>query len=213
MRSIKASELTGERIRTLAGGCATLEPVRGHTVNIACALALLLAACGSSDPRNAAGPPTAAARALAGSPPPLAALHRQASQLLGGEVKGFQGRLASLRGHPVVVNKWGSWCAPCRAEFPILQQVSVKLGKEVAFLGIDSQDNDGNAREFLKKFPVTYPSYKDPDLKIAISLAGAPPQAFPTTVFYDRRGKLVYAHPGPYDNPADLIADIRRYTR
>jgi thioredoxin-related protein len=58
---------------------------------------------------------------------------------------------------------------------------------------------------------VTYPSYKDPDVRIASSIqAGV---AFPTTVFFDRAGKLVYAHPGPYKNEADLIADIRRYTR
>jgi hypothetical protein len=58
---------------------------------------------------------------------------------------------------------------------------------------------------------VTYPSYRDPDLKIAPTIqAGV---AFPTTIFFDRKGKVVYAHPGPYNNADDLIADIKRYAQ
>jgi thiol-disulfide isomerase/thioredoxin len=185
--------------------------VRGAAVTVACLIAL--AGCGSSDPPSAALTKAKVAKELAGSPPALASLHRQSNQLLDGGRKAFEARLASLRGYPIVVNKWGSWCPPCRGEFPILQQVSARLGRTVAFLGVDSQDNYDNARKFLAKYPVSYPSYKDPDLEIAISLKGVPAQAFPTTTFYDRRGKLVYAHPAPYEKAADLIADIRRYTR
>jgi thiol-disulfide isomerase/thioredoxin len=179
-------------------------------ITLACAV---LTSCGASSPPSSAPSKQKVAKELAGSPAPLAKLHRQANQLLDGGRDAYERRLASLRGHPVVVNKWGSWCAPCRGEFPVLQRVALKLGRRVAFLGIDSQDNDGNARKFLADYPVTYPSYRDPDLKIAISIKGAPAQAFPTTVFYDRRGRLVYPHPGPYKSDADLIADIRRYAR
>src|SRR3954470_3372416 len=59
-------------------------------------------------------------------------------QLLDG--KGFRARLAALRGKPVVVNIWGSWCIPCRQEFPIFQRVSAAMGKRVVFLGLDTQD-------------------------------------------------------------------------
>jgi thiol-disulfide isomerase/thioredoxin len=170
-----------------------------------------MAGCGASEPPNAAPSKEAVARALAGSPTPIASLHAQANQLLDGEGPAFRARLASLRGHPVVVNKWASWCGPCRGEFPAFQRAVLKVGNRVAFIGLDGQDNDDNARRFLRGFPVTYPSYKDPDIRIASSIqAGV---AFPTTVFFDRAGKLVYAHPGPYKNEADLIADIRRYTR
>jgi cytochrome c biogenesis protein CcmG/thiol:disulfide interchange protein DsbE len=172
-------------------------------------LALVLAGCGSSEPKSAAPSQAEVSKALAGAPPKLAALHKQANLLLGGSKNDFQARMADLRGYPVVVNKWASWCAPCRGEFPAFQQAGVRLAKKVAFLGLDGQDNDGNARKFLKDYPVIYPSYRDPDLKIAPSIqAGV---AFPTTIFFNRNGKLVYSHPGPYQSAADLIRDIKRY--
>jgi cytochrome c biogenesis protein CcmG, thiol:disulfide interchange protein DsbE len=176
----------------------------------ALALALLVAGCGKGDPTSAAPSQAQITKAFAGAPPKLTALHNQASQLLGGGKSAFQNRMSELRGYPVVINSWGSWCAPCRGEFPVFQRVSVDLGKRVAFLGLDAQDNDGNARKFLKSYPVTYPSYRDPDVKISNSVRAG--SFFPTTIFFDRRGKLVYAHPGPYDKAADLIADIKRYS-
>jgi thiol-disulfide isomerase/thioredoxin len=167
--------------------------------------------CGSSEPTSSAPSQQQIQTAFAGSPAALEQLHGQANQLLGGKKSDFEARMAELRGHPVVVNKWAAWCAPCRGEFPVFQQAAVKLGKRVAFLGLDGQDNDGDARKFLGRYPVTYPSYKDPDLKISSSIqAGI---AFPTTIFFDRNGKLVYAHPGPYTKDSDLTADINRYAR
>ena len=70
----------------------------------------------------------AAQKDLAGAPAPLAALHDQSNQLLEGGAPAFEARLRELRGHPVVINKWASWCGPCRAEFPLLQQVSTTRG-------------------------------------------------------------------------------------
>jgi thiol-disulfide isomerase/thioredoxin len=175
----------------------------------ALACTVLLAGCKSSDPASSAPSAAEVKAAFAGSPPVLVKLHSQANQLLGGSKSEFEARLRELRGHPVVVNKWGSWCAPCRGEFPVFQKVAVRMGKQVAFLGLDGSDPDSGARKFLKKFPVTYPHYRDPEEKIGPSIqAGV---AYPTTVFFDRRGKLVYAHPGPYSKASELIADIRRY--
>ena len=176
---------------------------------IALVVALLAAGCGESEPKSQAPSQAEVKQALNGAPPKLQALHNQANQLIGGETGEFQDRMTELRGYPVVVNKWASWCAPCRGEFPAFQRAALRYGKRVAFLGLDGQDNDGNARKFLKSFPVTYPSYRDPDLKIAPKIqAGV---AFPTTVFFDEHGKLIYAHPGPYKTADDLIADIKRY--
>ena len=154
---------------------------------------------------------TQAKERLQGAPAPLAALHAQSSELLGGGKDAFAARLRELRGHPVVVNKWGSSCGPCRAEFPALQRQSVKQGKRVAFLGVDGQDNDDNARKFLRKYPVSYPSYVDGDLSIAKSFGAV--QGFPSTVFYDRKGEIAYIKQGSYPSEAALARDIRRYAR
>src|SRR5687768_4788167 len=65
-----------------------------------------------------------AQRSLAGAPAKLSGLHAQAGELLGGGPEAFDRRLRALRGHPVVINKWASWCGPCRSEFPYFQRES-----------------------------------------------------------------------------------------
>lgn len=173
--------------------------------------AALLAGC-NDDPESAAPPRAEAAERLAGAPAPLAALHRQANQLLTGGAPAFEARLRQLRGHPVVVNKWASWCEPCKQEFPYLQRLSVELGREVAFLATNSQDNRDDAEEFLRAYPVSFPSYEDPDQKVARVFKGHL-NAFPVTAFYDRSGKLAFVHQGAYASAARLRADIERYAR
>jgi thiol-disulfide isomerase/thioredoxin len=147
--------------------------------------------------------------AFRGSPAQLASLHAQANQLLGGGSTAFHARLDGLRGRPVVVNKWASWCGPCQSEFPAFQRASVKFGRQVAFVGIDGRDHNQGAAAFLRRFPVTYPSYVDPDEKIARSIQAA--TYFPETVYYDRRGRFLYEHAGPYLSASALEQDIRRY--
>lgn len=173
---------------------------------------VLLAGCSSGDstPDSAANP-EADARALEGAPAPLAAIHDQANQLLGGGKDAFEERIEQLRGYPVVVNKWGAWCGPCRAEFPYFQRLAVKHGKKIAFLGVDFNDSDSAARDLLKEDPLTYPSYKDPDGDISNAING--PQATPVTTFYDSKGGIAYTHQGAYLNQRKLEEDIRRYAR
>ena len=180
--------------------------MRRFGVLVVCALAL--GACSSDSPKSAGKPDTAA---LKGSPAPLAALHDQGNQILGGGADAFKQRLRKLRGYPVVVNKWASWCAPCRGEFPYFQRESQRLGKRTAFLGVNSNDNDGDARSFLRQFPVSYPSYSDGNLAIAAVFNGV--QAFPTTAFYDKKGGLAFVHQGAYQSEQKLAADIRRYAQ
>jgi cytochrome c biogenesis protein CcmG/thiol:disulfide interchange protein DsbE len=147
--------------------------------------------------------------AFKGSPPPLAALHARANELLAGGPSAFKAKLASLRGYPVVVNKWASWCGPCQSEFPAYQQASVVFGKRVAFVGIDGKDHNASASAFLRKFPVTYPSYVDPQENIARTIQAA--TYYPQTVYFDRQGKIVFDHAGPYLKASALEHDIRRY--
>jgi cytochrome c biogenesis protein CcmG/thiol:disulfide interchange protein DsbE len=150
-----------------------------------------------------------AQRELAGAPAPLASLHEQSSELLPGGPKAFRKRLAELEGHPVVVNKWASWCGPCRTEFPYFQRQATVQGKEVAFLGLNSGDSTDPARRFLRATPLPFPSYLDPDEDIAKTIKA--PANYPITVFFDRRGKLAYVHQGGYRREADLVDDMQRY--
>jgi thiol-disulfide isomerase/thioredoxin len=151
-----------------------------------------------------------AARArLAGAPAPLAALHEQSARLLEGGVPAFEKRLAALRGTPVVINKWASWCGPCRAEFPVFQRVATERGKEIAFLGVNSGDSTQPARDFLAAYPIPFPSYLDPDERIARTIKA--PANYPITVFLDARGKPAFIHQGPYDTTQALEADLDRY--
>ena len=198
--------------------CAT--PVGGYDRSVtsilrktslagAVAVGLLAAGCGASAPVSGAPAPAALSAALRGSPPALAALHTQADQLLGGGTDAFRTRLARLRGYPVVVNAWASWCQPCREEFPLLQSAAARLGRRVAFLGVDVSDGPAAARRFLRSFPVSYPSYMDPDSRIARSLG--PAFGVPITAFIDRAGHHAYLHQGAYRDERALLADVNRY--
>lgn len=169
---------------------------------------LIAIGCGSTTGGDYGGKHPDYAAALAGAPAPLAALYRQGNQLLPGGNEAYERRLATVRGYPVVVNIWASWCGPCRFEFPTLQKLSAKYGTRVAFLGVDSQDSDDGAETFLEEAPVPYPSYSDGE-EIADSIGAG--RGLPATAFYDRRGELCYLKRGPYTEHAELGADIRRF--
>jgi cytochrome c biogenesis protein CcmG/thiol:disulfide interchange protein DsbE len=171
--------------------------------------AVIVAGGGSKTPRSAGISKGSATAALAGSPGALAALHAQGSQILPGGTRAFEARLRQLRGYPVVINKWASWCGPCQTEFPAYQRASVAYGKQVAFIGIDGKDPGTGGADFLRRFPVSYPSYSDPDEDIARKVQAA--VYYPQTVYLSRSGAEVYDHAGPYETAAALERDIRRY--
>jgi cytochrome c biogenesis protein CcmG/thiol:disulfide interchange protein DsbE len=171
-----------------------------------------LTQAGGDSPSEPEAPPfdlAAAQRQLEGAPPPLAGLHEQSSEVLDGGTKAFEQRIAELEGHPAVVNKWASWCGPCRAEFPVFQQVATERGKEVAFLGLNSKDKRPAAEDFLAERPLPFPSYEDPDDEIARTIDAA--KVVPVTVFIDRRGEVAFVHTGEYRSADELEADIDRY--
>jgi cytochrome c biogenesis protein CcmG/thiol:disulfide interchange protein DsbE len=170
-------------------------------------------ASGGNSVDSSAGNPASKAidynKALAGAPPALATLYANGDELIPGGADALHTQIAKLAGHPVVVNVWASWCGPCRSEFPDFQQVSADRGKEVAFLGVDANDNDAAAQTFLDELPLPYPSVTDPDEQVRheLGLAGG----YPSTAYYDSSGKLVYVKQGPYLSASDLQADIDKY--
>ncbi len=99
----------------------------------------------------------------------------------------FEGVLVGLRGTPVIVNIWASWCAPCRTETPLLERTWEAHKDDVVILGVDSKDNPSSGLAFMDEFNVSYPNVFDisGDIRSRLGLRG-----FPTTYVFDARGKL-----------------------
>ena len=176
---------------------------RAHLGAVLAMLALGLGACGSqsrSQPK---------AGALASGPAALEQLERQGGRLVGGGASALRAQLAALKGHPVVVNQWASWCGPCRYEFPFFRRLAGAYRGRVAFLGVDAQDSRSDGEAFLQRMPVPYPSFFDQDAEAARTFKGG--QRWPTPAFYDRAGKLAFTHQGGYATEAKLDADVRRF--
>lgn len=154
-------------------------------------------------------PATSPATELAGSPSRLAALHRQAAQVIG-NYSGLDQRIRALHGYPIVLNVWASWCIPCRSEFNLFAAASARFGHHVAFLGANADDSTSDARAFLRQHPVSYPSYsvKTSQLTPLASIAG-----LPTTIYISATGKVVYVHTGQYSSQGILDSDISTYSR
>ncbi|MFF3452767.1 TlpA family protein disulfide reductase [Streptomyces sp. NPDC002730] len=121
---------------------------------------------------------------------------RTAPNKLSGEtLEGKPLDIADFKGKVVVMNAWGSWCPPCRAEAPHFAKVSKETkAKGVEFVGINTRDpNKGPALAFEKDFEIGYPSLYDPVSKLIVN--GFPkgslnPQSIPSTIVLDREGKI-----------------------
>jgi thiol-disulfide isomerase/thioredoxin len=138
-----------------------------------------------------------------------AAVAKAKKQLLDGGRDAFDKRIASYAGRPVVVNKWASWCGPCRQEFPYFRRQARRFSGKVVFLGVNASDNVDDAARFLAREPLPYPSFKDPDQKIARSFRGD--RFYPTTAFYNREGVVEDVHLGDYHSEQELVEDLRRH--
>jgi len=182
-----------------------------------CTLAVAVAVVvGARQARDSADASPAAPLSLAevshpaaGAPPEIAALRRRANKLEARGRKGFDAQVRALRGRPIVVNMWASWCDPCRRELPLFQRQGLKRGSRVAFLGVNVADDRDDAVELLARVPMPYPSFEDP--RSSISTGRFRARVFPTTAFYDRRGRLTL-HQGEFANEAKLSDAIERYT-
>jgi cytochrome c biogenesis protein CcmG, thiol:disulfide interchange protein DsbE len=97
--------------------------------------------------------------------------------------------LEEVRGAPVMLNFWASWCIPCREEAPVLQRGWERWGKRgVLFIGLDMQDLRSDARSFLREFRITYPSIRDPGKEVSLRYGAT---GIPETYFITARGRVV----------------------
>ena len=113
--------------------------------------------------------------------------------------------LSDFEGQVVVVNVWGSWCAPCRSEAPMLAEAARDLAdQDVAFVGIDSRDPSRSAaRAFVRRFDIPYPSIYDQQGSTLLAFRGTlTPNAIPSTVILDREGRVA----------ASVLGEITRTT-
>lgn len=101
----------------------------------------------------------------------------------GGEIT-----LSSLRGNPVVINFWASWCPPCRDEAPGLERMWQRYrDRGVTFIGVDIQDKEEAALAYIEEFGITYPNGRDLNGRITIDYGVG---GIPVTFFIDREGMI-----------------------
>jgi thiol-disulfide isomerase/thioredoxin len=122
--------------------------------------------------------------------------------------------LSAYRGSVVVLNFWGSWCSPCRAEAPDLTALATNYSaRGIKFLGIDIRDDRVSADAFVQTFRTPYPSLNDPADELALAFRGTvPPAAIPSTLVIDRTGHIAARILGSvsYDSLRALITQVTR---
>ena len=117
--------------------------------------------------------------------------------------------VASLRGKPVVLNFWATWCQPCWQEHPVLTRNAERMGNRVQFVGVVFQDEESRITAFLKERGWSYPTLVDDRGKTAIAYGVG---GVPETYFLDEKGTIVAKHAGPMSDEI-LAANLAKFTR
>jgi peroxiredoxin len=120
-----------------------------------------------------------------------------APEVTGTLLDGTKYTLATDRGHVVVLNFWGSWCAPCRVEAADLQSVhAATAARGVDFVGVNIRDEQDPANAYEQAHGITYPSIFDPSGRVALQFRQVPPSAIPSTIVIDATGHVAAIHLG-----------------
>ncbi|CAB4857794.1 unannotated protein [freshwater metagenome] len=138
---------------------------------------------------------------------------KPAPEVVGKTLTGQIFDLAKLKGSVVVLNVWGSWCGPCRAEAPILEATYKELAsKKVTFIGLNTRESPAPAQAFVRNFSITYPNISDPQSQLLLGFRGTlPPAAIPSTLVIDKQGRVAARIIGPVDSQTtleNLINDV-----
>ena len=147
----------------------------------ALAVSAVLGACGRDLPPSA----------LVGASSIPAADRQTMPPISGPTLTGEALDLTSLRGKVVVLNSWASWCGPCADEAPQIAKFRASADPAtVAVVGLDVSDKSGDAKDFVAKYGITYPSIVDPEGALLATVPGVPPAALPSTVIIDADGRI-----------------------
>lgn len=166
-------------------------------------LAVTLAGCSSDEVGSSGDQGFVSGRGIITTLP--VSERRAPGEVAGETLDGEPVALSDFAGQVVVVNVWGSWCAPCRAEAPMLAEAARDLADDdVAFLGIDSRDPSRSAAQaFVRRFDLPYPSIYDQQGETLLAFRGTlNPNAIPSTVIIDREGRVA----------ASVLGEITRTT-
>jgi thiol-disulfide isomerase/thioredoxin len=177
--------------------------VRSTLLGLLLACVLALAGCsslpGAGDKGFVSGEGQVTRLALAEREQPV--------ELEGEDLDGQQLSLAELRGKPVVVVVWGSWCAPCRAEAPDVVAAAEELGDEAAFVGLNIRDGSAaQGQAFVRTYDIPYPSLYSPDGKAMLAFEGTlTPNSIPSFVVLDAEGRIAASIIGELPSTTTLV--------
>lgn len=192
---------------------------RGTRVTTTAAVlsALAVAGCGGSEDSapvaapskpvtEQPAPSTTPDTAKPGASALLAASRRNAGKVVDGDI---EKTLASLKGVPVVVKQWASWCPQCEREFPYFQDLASKYADQVAFVGLNARDDRGAAEDYSAEADLKFPSIFDADGSQSAAIGAG--RSWPTTVIFDAQGNRAAVKPGAFGSIDELDEYIRRF--